>query len=74
MAWGNKKSREAEYLRTGQSAALRPGDLGAKDIYDLDGAEELEDEFDLPWSAQPETGDFRETDEQNHSDDSSKSE
>ncbi len=53
MAWGNKKSREAEYLRTGQSAALRPGDLGAKDIYDLDGADEREDEFDLPWSPRP---------------------
>jgi hypothetical protein len=53
MAWGNKKSREAEYLRTGQSAALRPGDLGAKDIYELDDADELEDEFDLPWSPRP---------------------
>jgi hypothetical protein len=53
MAWGNKKSREAEYLRTGQSAALRPGDLGAKDIYDLDDVDELEDDFDLPWSPRP---------------------
>lgn len=34
MAWGNKKSREQEFLRTGQSAALRPGDIGAKEIYD----------------------------------------
>ncbi len=66
MAWGNKKSREAEYLRTGQSAALRPGDLGAKDIYNLEDADELEDEFDLPWS--PGSA-FEDLDEPSDSDD-----
>jgi hypothetical protein len=66
MAWGNKKSREAEYLRSGQSAALRPGDLGAKDIYDLDDADELEDEFDLPWNPGPE---FEDLDGPKNSDD-----
>lgn len=49
MARGKKKSREAEYLRTGQSAALRPGDLGAKDIYD-DGDDD-EDGDVFTWSS-----------------------
>lgn len=44
MAWGNKKSREAEYLRTGQPAALRPGDLGAKDIYGFEAEDDLDRE------------------------------
>jgi hypothetical protein len=33
MAWGKKKNRELEYRKTGQAAALKPGDLGAKDVY-----------------------------------------
>jgi hypothetical protein len=52
MAWGNKKSREREYLRTGQSAALRPGDLGAKDIYGED--DEEDPNLILKWEPAPE--------------------
>ena len=33
MAWGKKKNRELEYRKTGQAAALKPGDLGANDVY-----------------------------------------
>lgn len=50
MAWGDKKNREREYLRTGQAASLRPGDLGSKDIYDDD----LNDDDVLPsWDSEP---------------------
>jgi hypothetical protein len=51
MAWGNKKQREDEYLRTGQAAALRPGDLGAKDIYD-DGDDD-DAGFMMGWETDP---------------------
>jgi hypothetical protein len=50
MAWGNKKNREREYLRTGQAASLRPGDLGSKDIYHDD----LDSDDVLPsWDPEP---------------------
>ncbi len=52
MAWGNKKQREDEYLRTGQAAALRPGDLGAKDIYnDIDHDDDAD--FVMGWKTEP---------------------
>jgi hypothetical protein len=52
MAWGNKKNREFEYRKTGQAAALRPGDLGAKDVYDQD-----ESEFEASWELEPDLTD-----------------
>jgi hypothetical protein len=57
MARGNKKNREREYLRTGQAASLRPGDLGAKEIYhdDLDGDDFLPSWDPGPNSPTPET-------------------
>jgi hypothetical protein len=48
MAWGNKKNRELEYRKTGQAAALKPGDLGAKDVY-----LENESEFEASWELEP---------------------
>jgi hypothetical protein len=48
MAWGNKKNRELEYRKTGQAGALRPGDLGAKDVYLED-----ETEFQASWELEP---------------------
>jgi hypothetical protein len=48
MAWGNKKNRELEYRKTGQAAALRPGDLGARDVYLEDEAE-----FQASWELEP---------------------
>jgi hypothetical protein len=48
MAWGKKKNRELEYRKTGQAAALRPGDLGAKDVYLED-----ETEFQASWELEP---------------------
>ena len=44
MAWGNKKKRELEYQKTGQSAALEIGDLGASDVYGDDA-----DDFKASW-------------------------
>jgi hypothetical protein len=53
VAWGNKKNRELEYRKTGQAAALKPGDLGAKDVYYEDEAE-----FQASWDLEPDlTGD-----------------
>jgi hypothetical protein len=48
MAWGKKKQRELEYRKTGQAAALEPGDLGAREIYDEDDAE-----FAASWELEP---------------------
>ena len=48
MAWGKKKNRELEYRKTGQAAALKPGDLGAKEIYGED-----DDEFSASWELEP---------------------
>jgi hypothetical protein len=48
MAWGKKKNRELEYRKTGQAAALKPGDLGAKDVY-----LENETEFQASWELEP---------------------
>ena len=48
MAWGNKKKRELEYQKSGQSAALEIGDLGAADVYD-----EAEDDFKSSWELEP---------------------
>ena len=48
MAWGNKKKRELEYQKTGQSAALEIGDLGASDVYSDDG-----DDFKASWELEP---------------------
>ena len=44
MAWGNKKKRELEYLKSGQAAALEVGDLGALEVYGSD-----EDDFKASW-------------------------
>ena len=44
MAWGNKKKRELEYLKSGQAAALEVGDLGAFEVYGSD-----EDDFKASW-------------------------
>lgn len=44
MAWGNKRKRELEYLRSGQAAALEVGDLGASDVYSDDA-----DDFKASW-------------------------
>ena len=48
MAWGNKKKRELEYQKSGQSAALEIGDLGAADVYDTDAAD-----FKASWELEP---------------------
>ena len=52
MAWGKKKNRELEYRKTGQAAALKPGDLGANDVY-------LENEtgFQASWEQDSESAD-----------------
>lgn len=52
MAWGKKKNRELEYRKTGQAAALKPGDLGAKDVY-----LENETEFTASWELEPDLTD-----------------
>jgi hypothetical protein len=53
MAWGKKKKRELEYRKTGQTAALKPGDLGAKGVYEDD-----ETEFMASWELESDlTGD-----------------
>ena len=52
MAWGNKKNRELEYRKTGQAAALKPGDLGANDVY-----LENETEFEASWELEPDLTD-----------------
>ena len=44
MAWGNKKKRELEYQKSGQSAALEVGDFGAVDVYNA-----ADDEFKASW-------------------------
>ena len=48
MAWGNKKKRELEYQKSGQSAALEVGDLGAVDVYNA-----ADDEFKASWEREP---------------------
>lgn len=48
MAWGNKKRRELEYQKSGQSAALKVGDLGASDVYDTE-----IDDFKASWELEP---------------------
>ena len=52
MAWGKKKNRELEYRKTGQAAALKPGDLGAKEVYGED-----DDEFSASWELEPDLTD-----------------
>ena len=52
MAWGKKKNRELEYRKTGQAAALKPGDLGANDVY-----LENETEFQASWELEPDLTD-----------------
>ena len=53
MAWGNKKKRELEYQKTGQSAALEIGDLGGFDVYG-----EAEDNFKASWELEPDEVDI----------------
>ena len=52
MAWGKKKNRELEYRKTGQAAALKSGDLGAKEVYGED-----DDEFSASWELEPDLTD-----------------
>ena len=52
MAWGKKKNRELEYRKTGQAAALKPGDLGATEVYGED-----DDEFSASWELEPDLTD-----------------
>jgi hypothetical protein len=49
MAWGKKKNRELEYRKTGQAAALKPGDLGANEVYGEDN-----DDFQASWELESE--------------------
>ena len=55
MAWGNKKKRELEYQKSGQSAALEIGDLGAADVYDTNA-----DDFKASWELEPDDVDIGE--------------